>query len=37
MKLGKFPSYLASDMNVRVFTHTGPRTAITALTEQFHP
>jgi hypothetical protein len=22
---------------VRVFTYTGPRTAITALTEQFHP
>ena len=37
IKLGKFPSYLASDMNVRVFTYTGPRTAITALTEQFHP
>jgi hypothetical protein len=37
IKLSKFPSYLASDMNVRVFTYTGPRTAITALTEQFHP
>jgi hypothetical protein len=35
--LAKFPKYLASDMNVRVFTYTGPRTAITALTEQFHP
>lgn len=33
----KFPSYLAGDMNVRVFTYTGPRTAITALSEQFHP
>jgi hypothetical protein len=37
IKIAKFPSYLASDMNVRVFTYTGPRTAITALTEQFHP
>jgi hypothetical protein len=37
IKLGKFPGYLASDMNVRVFTYAGPRTAITALTEQFHP
>jgi hypothetical protein len=35
--LAKFPSYLAGDMNVRVFTYTGPRTAITALSEQFHP
>ena len=35
--LAKFPKYLASDMNVRVFTYTGPRTAITALAEQFHP
>jgi hypothetical protein len=35
--LAKFPSYLASDMNVRVFTYTGPRTAITALSEQYHP
>ncbi|HEY6492632.1 MAG TPA: hypothetical protein VIZ43_05120 [Trebonia sp.] len=33
----KFPGYLASDMNVRVFTYTGPRTAITALSEEFHP
>jgi hypothetical protein len=24
-------------MNVRVFTYAGPRTAITALSEQFHP
>jgi hypothetical protein len=37
MTLAKFPGYLASDMNVRVFTYTGPRTAITALGEQFHP
>jgi len=35
--LAKFPRYLAGDMNVRVFTYTGPRTAITALSEQFHP
>ena len=35
--LAKFPGYLAGDMNVRVFTYTGPRTAITALSEQFHP
>jgi hypothetical protein len=35
--LAKFPSYLAGDMNVRVFTYTGPGTAITALSEQFHP
>ena len=35
--LAKFPRYLTSDMNVRVFTYTGPRTAITALAEQFHP
>jgi hypothetical protein len=35
--LAKFPAYLASDMNVRVFTYTGPRTAITSLNEQFHP
>ena len=35
--LAKFPSYLAGDMNVRVFTYTGRRTAITALSEQFHP
>jgi hypothetical protein len=33
----KFPSYLATDMNVRVFIFTGPLTAITALSEQFHP
>jgi hypothetical protein len=33
----KFPSYLAGDMNVRVFAYTGPRTAISALSEQFHP
>jgi hypothetical protein len=33
----KFPSYLAGDVNVRVFAYTGPRTAITALSEQFHP
>jgi hypothetical protein len=37
IKLAKFPSYLGSDMNVRVFTYNGPRSAITALTEQFHP
>jgi hypothetical protein len=37
ISLAKFPSYLAKDMNVRVFTYTGPRTAITALAEQFHP
>lgn len=35
--LAKFPSYFASDKNVRVFTYTGPRTAITALSEQYHP
>ena len=35
--LAKFPSYLAGDMNVRVFTYLGPRTAITGLSEQFHP
>lgn len=35
--LAKFPSYLAGDMNVRVFTYTGPRTAIIGLSEQFHP
>jgi hypothetical protein len=35
--LAKFPGYLASDMNVRVFAYTGPRTAVTAMTEQFHP
>lgn len=35
--VAKFPSYLTGDMNVRVFTYTGPRTAITALSEQFHP
>lgn len=35
--VAKFPAYLAADMNVRVFTYTGPRTAITALSEQFHP
>jgi hypothetical protein len=37
ISLAKFPSYLAKDMNVRVFTYAGPRTAITALAEQFHP
>jgi hypothetical protein len=35
--LAKFPSYLAGDRNVRVFTFLGPRTAITGLSEQFHP
>jgi hypothetical protein len=35
--LAKFPGYLAADMNVRIFTYTGPRSAITALSEQFHP
>jgi hypothetical protein len=33
----KFPAYLAGDMNVKVFTYTGPLTAITAMAEQFHP
>jgi hypothetical protein len=37
MPPAKFPSYLAGDMNVRVFANTGPRTAITALSEQLHP
>jgi hypothetical protein len=35
--LAKFPGYLAGDMNVRVFAYTGPRSGITALSEQFHP
>jgi len=33
----KFPSYLKTDMNVRVFIYSGPLAAITALSEQFHP
>lgn len=33
----KFPAYLATDQNVRVFVVAGPLTAIAALTEQFHP
>lgn len=33
----KFPAYLAGDMNVKVFTYTGPRAAISAMAEQFHP
>ena len=33
----KFPSYLKTDQNVRVFVYTGPLTAITTLAEQFHP
>jgi hypothetical protein len=33
----KFPSYLKTDQNVRVFIYSGPLTAITTLSEQFHP
>jgi hypothetical protein len=33
----KFPAYLKTDQNVRVFIYSGPLTAITALSEQFHP
>ena len=33
----KFPSYLKADQNVRVFIYSGPLTAISALSEQFHP
>jgi hypothetical protein len=33
----KFPSYLKTDKNVRVFIYSGPLTAITALSKQFHP
>jgi hypothetical protein len=35
--LAKFPGYLATDHNTRVFIVTGPITGITGLTEQFHP
>ena len=33
----KFPAYLKTDQNIRVFVYTGPLTAITSLAEQFHP
>lgn len=37
MSIAKFPGYLKTDHNVRVFIYVGPRTAITALSEQYHP
>ena len=33
----KFPAYIVNDTNIRVFIYTGPLTAITALSEQWHP
>jgi hypothetical protein len=37
MALPKFPAYLATDRNVRVFAFTGSLAGITGLAEQFHP
>jgi hypothetical protein len=37
LALAKFPGYLATDMNVKVFIYTGPVGGITSLSEQFHP
>lgn len=35
--LAKFPGYLVSDVNIRVFTYSGSLSTITALSEDWHP
>jgi hypothetical protein len=37
LTLPKFPAYLTSDKNTRVFMFTGALTGITTLSEQYHP